>query len=116
MRLGENENRSPESIDPTGLWRLAFWLTFVLGSLSLLASWLFAQLPRLPHGADLRPHYITRSCAAVLTLTSIIMARRIWRIAPDGPVRPPMQIVQLIAWVELIIAVVGIIGVAVSRN
>jgi hypothetical protein len=110
----ELENKTPGSIDPTGLWRLLFWLVFVLGSLSLLFSWLLAQIPGRPHGAELLPHYISRLCAALFMLVSIVMARRIWKVTQGG--RGAMQIVQLIAWVELIIAACGIVGIAVSRH
>jgi hypothetical protein len=116
MGLSEIQDRSPESIDPTGLWRLVFWLAFVIGSLGLLFSWLLAQVPRLPHGADYGLDYLVRSCAAALMLVSIGMARWLWKINHGSPGRGAMQIVQLIAWVELIIAICGIVGLAVSRH
>ena|SRR5260221_9849212 len=116
--LEENENTTPESIDPSGFWRFVFWLTYVLGTLSLAFSWLLAQVPRPLHGADLRGDYAFRTCTAGLMLISILMARWIWKIrnplTDRGPATP-LRVVLSIAWVELGIASIGIIGIAVFQ-
>jgi hypothetical protein len=115
VRLAENENEMPESIDPSGFWRFVFWLAYVLGTLSLLFSWLLSQVPRPRHGADLTGDYVFRSCAAVLLLISILMARWIWKIRnplSDRGRAIAMRVALFIAWIELAIAFIGIIGIA----
>jgi hypothetical protein len=118
MAFDENENRASE-IDPTGLWRLAFWLAFVLGNLSLLFSWLLAQVPRPIHGADLHLDYAVRSCSALFFLISILMARWIWKIDSLVPEQSPVRaihIVVLVAWIGVVIAILGTMEMAVFRH
>jgi hypothetical protein len=112
------QNETPESIDPSGLWRFGFWFCYVLGSLSLLFSWLLSQVPR-SRGEDMWPHYVVRFCAAVLMLAAILLARRIWKIGKVTPDEDPvtaMQVVVLLGWGELVIALLGIIVLAASRR
>ena len=119
MTIQERETDKPESIDPTGLWRLMFWLVYVLGTFTLLFSWLLSLVPRPLHGADFTLDYIVRSCAGGLALVSILMARRLWNIKNPlvnrGPMKA-MQLVVLIAWVELAIALAGLVGHALIRR
>jgi hypothetical protein len=108
----------PDSIDPTGFWRFVFWLALVLGTLSLLLAWGFAYVPKPDFHGDYRPDYIVRSCSAVLMLVSILMARWLWGIKnPFVDERPitPMRFVLCFAWVEAVIAVIGIIGLTFHR-
>jgi hypothetical protein len=114
----KNKNETPESIDPSGFRRLAFWLTYVFGTLGLAFSWLLAQVPQPRHGADLSGDFALRSGVAVLMLISILMARWIWKIknpvSKESPVTA-MRVVLLIAWIELGIGFIGAIGVAVRQ-
>jgi hypothetical protein len=119
MGLNERDNSAPGSIDPTGLWRLVFWLAFVFGNLSLLFSWLLAQVPLPRYGADLRLDYAVRTSVAVLMLTSILMARWIWKI--NNPIRDhdrvtAIRLVLLLAWFELVIATYGIVAMTVFHH
>ena len=119
MTTQERETGKPELIDPTGLWRLMFWLVYVLGTLSLIVSWLLSLVPRPVHDADFTLDYVIRSCAGGLALVSILMARWLWNIknplANEGPLKA-MQLVVLIAWVELAIALAGLVGIALIRR
>jgi hypothetical protein len=113
----ENEIEALESLDPTGLWRLAFWLVWILGLLALLFTFLLAMVPRR-HDDSFTLEYAIRSCLAALGLISIIMARRIWKIRnPIGERTPAlaMQVVVIVAWVELTFALVSILAIAASR-
>jgi hypothetical protein len=115
VRQEENENETPESIDPSGFRRLVFWLSYVFGTLILAFSWLLAQVPQPLHGADLSGDYAVRSCAAGLMLISILMARWVWKIRnplSDRGRATAMRVVLFIAWIELAIACIGIIGIA----
>jgi hypothetical protein len=99
--------------------RTAFWMAYVLGILILLSSFLLAQVPRPLHGGDFTLDYAVRSLAAGFLLTAILMARRLWKINDliprQGPVSA-MRLVLLTAWVGLVIALGGIIGLAISRR
>jgi hypothetical protein len=119
MTIQEPETSKLEPIDPTGLWRLTFWMAYVLGTLTLLFSWLLSLVPRLPHGADFTLDYIVRSCAGGLMLISILMARRLWNIKNpllDQSSMKAMRLVLLFAWVELAIALAGLVGIALIRR
>jgi predicted MFS family arabinose efflux permease len=48
-RDGGGEVEMSESVDPTGPWRLSFWCTYVLGTLTLAFAWLLAQVPKFRH-------------------------------------------------------------------
>jgi hypothetical protein len=108
-----HETRTPESIDPTGIWRLLFWLTFLLGTLSFLVSWLMASFMPPPPDHDFTLVYIVRSCIAVPMLISMLMARWIWKIrnplTNEGPATA-MRIVLFIAWVQLAIVLLLSLG------
>jgi hypothetical protein len=105
---------TPRSIDLSGIWRLVFWLTYVLGNLVLAFSFLLAMVPG-PRHPDFTPTYIIRSVAAGLMLISILMARWIWKIryplSYQG-VAIAMRIVIFVAWAEFAFAVYLIIGLA----
>jgi hypothetical protein len=111
--------RMVEANDPTGWWRFFFWSAYVLGTMSLLFSWLLAQVPQPSHGGHWGLDYAFRSCVVGLMMASILIARRVWKlntVFPDqSPVRA-MQIVLLIAYAELAMGLVGIIGLAVGRR
>jgi hypothetical protein len=105
-----------EPIDPT---RFVFWLAFVLGSLNLLFSWLLARVPRPLHGADFRLDYTVRSSVAVLMLVSIVMARWLWKIGNplfQGGSSTLMRVVLCVAWIEVAVALIGVVGIALSRR
>jgi hypothetical protein len=107
-----------ESTDSTGFWRIFFWLSFALGTLILVLSGLLAQVPR-PHHADLRLDLTVRFCVVVLMAGSIFIAKRIRKIDEAIPISgraSAMQVVLLIAWCELIVALLGTIAIAVSNN
>ena len=99
MGLEENENATPESIDPSGFWRFVFWLTYVLGNLVLIIALLLSKVPRPLHDENFTPDYIVRSFVVGLMLISILMARWLWKIEspiPRGPLAA-MNYVLLIA-------------------
>ena len=108
-----------ELIGATGFRRFVFWLTYLLGTLSLLSSWLLSQVPRPRHGADLTADLAFRLCAAGLFLISIFTARRIWKSNEPATEQGAITVTQIVlatAWLELVVALFGIIGIAVSRN
>lgn len=116
-RAVEKGNQAPESLDPTGLWRLGFWLIWILGHLTLLFALALGMVPRLrndPFTVD----YAIRLGLAALTLVSILMARWIWKIRnPIAGQEPPlaMRVVVMVSWVELIFALVSILAIAESH-
>jgi hypothetical protein len=115
MGPAEHEERSPGSIDPSGIWRLLFWLTYVLGNLVLLFSFLLAMVPGRP---DFLSEYLIRSTIAGLMLTSILMARWIWRIKnllSGRGAASAMRIVVFVAWSELAFALYLIIYLAIFQ-
>ena len=119
MGLNEHDNWAAGSLDPTGLWRFVFWLAFVFGNLGLLFSWLLAQVPHPLYGTDVRLDYAVRSSVAVLMLTSILMARWIWKI--KNPIRDEdhvtaIRLVLLLAWFELVVAIYGIVAMTVLHH
>ena len=117
MSLEEKQNETPESIDPSGFWRFVFWLTYVLGNLILIVALLLSMVPRPLHNENFTPDYIVRSLVAGLMLISILMARRLWKITspiPRGPLAV-MNYVLLAGWIELAMAVYGIVGLAFRR-
>jgi len=116
-RAGQS-GRRPGSIEPTGLWRLLFWLIFLLGSLSFIVSFLLGQIPHVP-GDDLRLDYAVSACTVSLMLTSILMARWLWGIksfVPEPSYAIWMWLVLLIAWAESAVALITIISLAIYRR
>lgn len=114
MWPANDEAGTPGSIDPTGMWRLVFWLTFVLGNLVLVFSFLLAMVPS-PRHPDLALWYIIRLIDAGLILISILMAGWIWKIRNPLSVRkvaPGLRVVLFVAWTELTFAVYLILGLA----
>jgi hypothetical protein len=117
MTLKEKQNETPESVDPSGFWRFVFWLTFVLGNLVLVFAFLLSMVPRPLHDENFTLDYIVRSFVVGLMLISILMARWLWKIKspiPRGPLAA-MNYVLLFAWIELAMAVYGIVGLAAYR-
>lgn len=111
-----------ELIAPTDIRRFAFWSAYVLGSLTLALTWLLAHVPSQRHGADMRLDFALRACTVAFMLASILMARRIWKtnksVTDDrgqGQIAV-MQIVLAIAWIELAVALCGIVGIAIFRH
>lgn len=105
---------TPGSIDPTGIWRLVFWLTYVLGNLVLAVFLLLAMVPS-PRHPDFTPLYIIRLVIAGLMLISILMARWIWKIRhplSDHGGTIAMRIVIFVAWAEFIFALYLVVGLA----
>jgi hypothetical protein len=99
--------------------RIIFWTTYVLGILILLFSFLLAQVPQPPHRGDFTLDYAVRSLAAGFLLTAILLARRLWNINDPIPSRGRVSargLVFLTAWVGLVIAVAGVIGLAIARR
>jgi hypothetical protein len=116
MVMRDYKLNSPGAVDPSGFWRFIFWLTFVFGNLTIAFCWLLAHVP----GKDMRLNLAALSCLVFFMFVSILMARWIWKIrnpipVPGRAVRPAMYMIVLIAWVELVLGLVGIIGVAVYR-
>jgi hypothetical protein len=113
-----SEGITTESTDPSGVRRFIFWVAYVLGTLSLLFSWALAQVPEPRHDRHLVLDFAVRSCAGCLILTAILLARRIWRITNPLSRRSPASAIRvflLMVWIELVVAFVGVIGVAVSQ-
>ncbi len=114
MWPANDEAGTPGPIDPTGIWRLVFWLTFVLGNLDLAFSFLLAMVPS-PRNPDFTLWYVIRSIDAGLMLISILMARWIWKIRSplsERKVATGMRVVLSVAWTELAFAVYLILGLA----
>jgi hypothetical protein len=118
MWPAEDEEGTPGSIDPTGIWRLGFWLIYVFGNLGLVFGFLLAQVPSpRRHDPALSADLAVWLCTVVLFLTSILMARWLWKIknpVPRGPLTS-MHIIILVAWGEVAIAFRVVIGVAIRR-
>jgi len=117
MELPEHDVTTPSSIDPSGFWRFVFWLAFVFGDLALAFCWLLAHVPHPSRGADMRLDIAARLCVVVLMLVAIRMARWRWNIKVPVLERvrtreDAMQIVVLIAWVELAWGLIGTIAIA----
>ena len=118
MWPAEPEDETPGSIDPTGIWRLVFWLTYVIGNLVLLFSFLLAMVPRSLHDANFTSDYVIRSIVAGFMLISILMARWLWKIRNPLTDRGPavaMRVVLFVAWAELAFALYLIIGLAIFQ-
>jgi hypothetical protein len=111
----KDEAGTPGSIDPTGMWRLVFWLTFVLGNLVLLVSFLLAMVPAPRHERGFTLEYSIRLILTGLMLISILMARWIWKIRnplSERKAATGMRIVLSVAWAELAFAIYLILGLA----
>lgn len=76
MWPGKPEDGTPGFIDRTGMWRLVFWLTYVLGNVVLLFSFALAMVPP-SRSQTFTLEYTIRLIIAGLTLVSILMATRI---------------------------------------
>jgi hypothetical protein len=110
-------DRTPASIDPTGILRLVFWLTYVAGTLIFLYSWLLAMVMPPPPVHDFTFVYFVRACTVGPMLISILMARWIWKIRNPLSYRgqAAMRIVLFIAWGELGISLFLAIALAIFR-
>jgi hypothetical protein len=114
----DESSTTPESIDPTGLWRLLFWLLYVVGSLALIFSWMLAMVPepRSVQPGIYLPDLIVRSCSAVLLAFVVLLARWFWKIrnpfSPSGAERL-MRAFMVLVWLELAIALVEAAGTAI---
>ena len=105
-----------DSNEPSDFQRIVFWSLYILGSLTLAFTWLLGHAPHPIHGGDMRPDYAGRGCAIALLLVSIFLARKMWRIKtliPQGPLST-IQIILVIAWIEIGFAVLGIVSIAIN--
>ncbi len=96
----------------------AFWTAYTLGTLALLFSFLFAQVPRPRHGGNFTLDYIFWSLSGSFLLATQLAARYAWKtwnpLTPRG-VSNSAQLFVGAAWVELALLLHGIIGFATSR-
>jgi hypothetical protein len=109
-----DEIGTPGSIDPTGIKRLVFWLSFVLGNLVLGFSFLLLMVPA-PISRDYIPDYIIRTVVACFMLTSIVIAKRVWKNHNPETERTAtgaIRIVVFFAWAELSFAIFSILALA----
>ncbi|HLV94590.1 MAG TPA: hypothetical protein VKS44_05320 [Candidatus Acidoferrales bacterium] len=103
----KTEEHDPSSIDPSGFWRFVFWLAYALGTISLLFSWMFAQVSS-GRDSDRAWDFVIPLCALILILTSILMACWLWNIKNPfryGGDRKAMSVVLEVAWFELAVAI-----------
>jgi hypothetical protein len=108
----------PEPVSPTGPRVVVFWVAYALGTLTLIFSFLLAQVPRSRHGADFTLDYICWSVAGVLLLASLCVARYTWSFW--NPLRwhgmpSAIQLFVGVAWVEFALSIYGILSFATSR-
>jgi hypothetical protein len=97
--------------------RSVFWMSYSIGTLILLFSFLLAQAPR-GRNTDFTLDYICWSSGFFLMLACISVARRPSRSVQNGnePQAPiaPLALVAA-AWAELAFSVYGIMSFATSR-
>jgi hypothetical protein len=95
-----------------------FWTAYVLGTLTLLFSFLLAQVPRPRHGADFTLDYISWAVAGFFLVACLVTAKYSWNfwnpLKQDAPLRPARLLIGA-AWVELAFLLYGIIGSLASR-
>jgi hypothetical protein len=108
----------PLSPIPSILVQLAFWGAYLLGSLSLVFSWLLAQVPRPLNGADLRLDYVVRSTAVLFLLMCILCANRLRNVqdsTSEGGLGIAMQIALGAALLEFVFSLYWVIILATYR-
>jgi hypothetical protein len=109
-----------EASDHMVLKRTLFWTTYVLGTLTLLFSFLLAQVPRPRHGADFTLDYVCWSLAALFLVASLVAAKYTWSSAWNplkwGRASSRIQLFLGAAWVELAFSIYGILSFAMSRR
>ena len=94
--------------------KVLFWLTYGLGIVFLVLSWLLSQVPRPSHGANLGGDFAFRSCAAATFLVTVLLGRWVWRIRNPFYTQHSSMAVRLAlctAWIGLLLAFVGLIGI-----
>jgi len=118
VSIDPKSTQIPEPGGPSRLSVAGFWIAYVLGTLTLIFSFLLTQVPRPRHGADFTLDYICWSLAASLLLTSLCLARYAWSFwnplkwrGTSGPV----QLFVGAAWVELAFSIYGILSFATSN-
>jgi hypothetical protein len=97
--------------------RTLFWIAYVLGTLTLLFSFLLAQVPR-GRNTDFILDYICWSLAGSFLIVSLVTARYTWSVWNPFKWRGASSPVQLFigaAWVELAFSLYGILSFATSR-
>jgi hypothetical protein len=99
------DDRGPAAIDPTGPWRLLFWLLWVSGTAVLLISWGLLLVPHRADAGDL----LVRFSAAALLLFAVLISTWIWRTDQ----RTKMRAFMAVVWVELALALIEAAGTAV---
>jgi len=95
-----------------------FWTTYVFGTLTLLFSFLLAQVPRPRHGANFTLDYICWSLAAGLLCVSLVVARYAcvdWNPFKLRATSSTLQLFRWAAWVELAFSIYGIISFVTVR-
>jgi hypothetical protein len=108
----QTDGQSPALIDPTDLWRLLFWLTWVAGTALVLFTWVLLMVPGHVGVMDL----IVRSSAAAVLLGAILLGRWLWKILNPFPLTAPRRLFRtfmLIVWLELVAALIEAAGTAV---
>ena len=96
---------------------IVFWLSYVLGTLSVLYSWLVAIVPPPPNGVNYTLAFIVRSGIVSTMFITIFIGRWILRsrnsLSNQGPAHA-IRVVLFVAWAELAYALLGIIGFAAT--
>ena len=106
-----------ETSAPTMFKRALFWTAYAFGTLTLLFSFLLAQVPRPRHGGNFTLDYISWSLAAVFLVVSLIAAKYAWSFWNPlkwGAASSRAQLFVGAAWVKLAFSIYGILSFATS--
>ncbi len=106
-----------DSPNRTVFKRAIFWTAYILGTLTLLFSFLLAQAPR-GRNADFTLDYICWSLAASFLVVSLVAAKSTWGSWNPLKWSGVSSLAQLFigaAWVELAFSIYGILSFATSR-
>ena len=102
----------------TGLKSAVFWMSYVLGTLVMVFSFLLAQVPRPRHGASFSLDYLCWSSAAVLLLICILTGRGIWKGSHKADQKGPpvaQYVVIGAACLQLAFSLYGILSFVTSH-
>src|SRR5262245_35626722 len=96
--------------------RALFWTSYILGTLTLVFSFLLAQAPR-GNNNDFTLDYICWSLAGSLLLASLLAAKYVWNFWNPLTWRGASTVAQLFvgaAWVELAFSVYGLLSFVIT--
>jgi hypothetical protein len=106
-----------DSPDRTVFKRAIVWTAYILGTLILFFSFLFAQAPR-GRNVDFALDYVFWSLAASFLLGSLVAARftsSSWNPLKSRKVSSLAQVFIGAAWVDLTFSIYGILSFTTSR-